>query len=107
MNNMATASLNISAQLELGKREQVASPGEALTQKAYLNTVAALLDYGAKIAVASLVTPILVAGLGSSLFGIWLILSSLVTYISAADGRPTQALKWVIANQQAVDDPAL
>ena len=101
---MVTASLEISAEVDAAKREPVSRSAEGLTQKAYLNTVAALLDYGAKVAVASLVTPILVAGLGSSLFGIWLILSKLVTYISAADGRPTQALKWVIANQQAVDD---
>jgi hypothetical protein len=101
---MVTASLEISAEVDAAKRAPVSRSAEGLTQKAYLNTVAALLDYGAKVAVASLVTPILVAGLGSSLFGIWLILSKLVTYISAADGRPTQALKWVIANQQAVDD---
>lgn len=104
---MATASIDISAEINRGKREPVSKPVEGLTQKAYLNTVASFLDYGAKVAVASLVTPLLVAGLGSSLFGIWLMLSNLVTYISAADGRPTQALKWVIANQQAIDDPAL
>ncbi|HEV2765525.1 MAG TPA: oligosaccharide flippase family protein, partial [Pyrinomonadaceae bacterium] len=49
-------------------------------------------------------TPVLVAGLGSSLYGVWQMLSRLVTYMQAADGRPTQALKWVIANRQASDD---
>jgi O-antigen/teichoic acid export membrane protein len=103
---MATASLNISAEADLARGEQLSKPGEELTQRAYLNAVAALLDYGAKAAVASLVMPIVVSGLGPSLFGIWLILSKLVTYISAADGRPTQALKFVIANQQSIEDPA-
>lgn len=103
---MSTASINISAEVELANRKQVSRPVERLTQKAYLNAVASLLDYGAKVVVVSIVTPILVTGLGSSLFGIWLVLSKLVTCISAADGRPTQALKFVIANQQAVDDSA-
>ncbi len=75
-----------------------------LTRKAYLNSIASLLDYGAKVSVSLLVTPVLVAGLGTTLFGVWQILNRLVGYISAADGRPTQALKWVIANQQSSND---
>ena len=59
--------------------------------------VQALLDYGARIGVALVVTPLLVHGLGSAVFGIWQMLSQLVSYISAADGRPTDALRLVIA----------
>lgn len=75
-----------------------------LTQRAYLNGVAAILDYGAQMAVALAISPILVAELGSTLFGILQILQRLTTYLSVADGRPTQALKWAIANQQHSDD---
>lgn len=76
----------------------------SLTQKAFLNILAAFLDYGARVIISLFVTPILVSGLGSTLFGIWQILNRLVGFISAADGRPTQALKWVIANNQAAAD---
>ncbi|HEV2762137.1 MAG TPA: hypothetical protein VGV38_04005, partial [Pyrinomonadaceae bacterium] len=81
-----------------------AKPAKGLTRKAYLNAFASLLDHAVKGGVMALVTPVLVAGLGSSLYGVWQMLSRLVTYMQAADGRPTQALKWVIANRQVVDD---
>src|SRR5438034_7228749 len=67
-------------------------PAANLTQRASLNVVASLLDYGAKIAVNFLVIPILVTGLGRSLYGVWEMLGRLVGYLTAGDGRPTQAL---------------
>ncbi|PYV85619.1 MAG: hypothetical protein DMG05_22325 [Acidobacteria bacterium] len=89
------------------KLEQGPEPTPRLTQRAYLNIAASLLDYTAKIAVGLLVTPILVGGLGRSLFGVWEMLSRLVGYMSATDGRPTQALRLVVANQQSLPDLAL
>src|SRR3989440_11098324 len=75
-----------------------------LTQRASLNVVASLLDYGAKIAVNFLVIPILVTGLGRSLYGVWEMLGRLVGYLTAGDGRPTQALRLVVATLQTSDD---
>ncbi len=79
---------------------------ESLTQKAYLNALAAALDYGARLLVGFIVTPFLVAGLGDALYGIFRTLGSLTGYITAASGRPSQALKWTIANQQSSTDYA-
>ncbi len=73
---------------------------EGLTKKAYLNAVAAGLDYAGRLAVAFVVNPLIVTGLGSFAFGAWKVLGSLVGYVSAAGGRPTQTLKWTIANLQ-------
>src|SRR6266704_2228710 len=81
-------------------------PAANLTQRASLNVVASLLDYGAKIAVNFLVIPILVTGLGRSLYGVWEMLGRLVGYLTAGDGRPTQALRLVVATMQASDDGA-
>src|SRR2546425_3080061 len=81
-------------------------PAANLTQRASLNVVASLLDYGAKIAVNFLVIPILVTGLGQSLYGVWEMLGRLVGYLTAGDGRPTQALRLVVASMQASDDAA-
>jgi O-antigen/teichoic acid export membrane protein len=75
-----------------------------LTRRASLNAAQALLDYVARLAVGLVVMPILVRGLGQSLFGIWQVLGQLLGYMSAADGRPTDALRLVIANRAAVDD---
>lgn len=89
------------------KLQAVARNGSAgrRTQRATLNAVSALLDYSARLAVNFVVTPILVRGLGSAQFGFWQILGRLVAYVSVADGRPTQALKWVVANhQESADD---
>jgi O-antigen/teichoic acid export membrane protein len=72
-----------------------------------LNVVASLLDWSAKLAIGLLVTPVLVGGLGRSLFGVWEMLIGLVSYMYVVDGRPTEVLKLLIANQQAAKDPAI
>ena len=48
--------------------------------------------------------PFLVSGLGDYYFGVWQILLRLIGYITPASGRPTQALKFTLANQQAASD---
>jgi O-antigen/teichoic acid export membrane protein len=75
-----------------------------LTRRASLNAAQALLDYTARLAVGLVVTPILVRGLGQSLFGIWQVLGQLLGYLSATDGRPTDALRLVVANRVTLDD---
>lgn len=85
-------------------RPAEARPDEALARRAWLNAIGSLFDYGAKAAVSLAVTPILVSGLGRSLFGVWEMLSRLGSYLSATDGRPTEALRLVIAQHQSVPD---
>jgi O-antigen/teichoic acid export membrane protein len=77
---------------------------ESLAKKAYLNAMTAALDYGARLLVGFILTPLLVAGLGDYSYGAWRILGRLIGYISPASGRPTQALKWTLASQQASTD---
>jgi O-antigen/teichoic acid export membrane protein len=77
-----------------------------LTERASLNVAASLLDYGAKVTVGLVVVPILVGGLGRSLYGVWEMLARLIGYMTAGDGRPTQALRLVVANLQGSDDGA-
>jgi len=101
-----TIELDIKTAAAMKAGEATRKPARGLTERAYLNIFSSLLDHVVKGAVMMLITPLLVAGLGGSLFGVWQMLSRLVTYMQAADGRPTQALKWVIANQQSIDDPA-
>jgi len=79
-------------------------PDITLTQRASLNVIASLLDYGAKVAVGFLVIPIVVAGLGSSLYGVWEMLARLTGYLTAGDGRPIQALRLVVSNLQGSRD---
>lgn len=76
----------------------------ALTRRASLTAVAALLDYFVKAAVSLVVTPILVGGLGRTLYGIWEMLGRIVGYMAATDGRSTEALRLVISQQQDADD---
>ncbi|MGH8643711.1 MAG: lipopolysaccharide biosynthesis protein [Gammaproteobacteria bacterium] len=79
---------------------------KSLTVKASLNALASALDYGARVVVGLLITPVLVHGLGSSVYGVWLVLGPLISYITPASGRPTQTLRWTIANKQASTDYA-
>src|SRR5881227_1410429 len=67
-----------------------------LTGRASLNAVQSLLDYGAKLGVGLVVTPIVLTGLGRSLFGVWEMLNRLDTMSrSASVGRPSAALMYV------------
>lgn len=77
---------------------------KGLTKKAYLNALTVVLDYGASLIVGFLITPLMVAGLGNYLFGMWQILNRLIGYITPASGRPGFALKATLANQQASTD---
>lgn len=74
----------------------------SLTKKASLNALAAGLEYAARIIVGFVITPILVAGLGDYYYGTYQVLIRLLGYLSPASGRPTQALKMKLANQQMV-----
>ena len=76
------------------------APKGHLTRRASLNSVAAALVYVSRLLVGFVVNPILVAGLGSYAYGVWQVLGRLMGYMSAAGGRPSQALKWSIANRQ-------
>ncbi len=88
----------------LPERDRRAVP--TLTQRASLTAAASLLDYSARLAVSFVVTPILVGGLGRSLFGVWEMLNRMVNYMSAADGRPSDALRLLVANRQEAHDVA-
>jgi O-antigen/teichoic acid export membrane protein len=80
--------------------------GAALTRRASLTAVASLLDYAVKAGVLLVITPILVSSLGRALYGMWEMLGRLVGYMAAADGRPTDALRLVVSQQQHADPAA-
>ena len=77
---------------------------KTLTKKAYLNASASMLEYATSLLVGFFLTPFMVTGLGDYIFGLWQVLNRFVGYLSPASGRPTHALKWTLANQQASDD---
>lgn len=83
---------------------EAAPPDGSLTWRASLNLVQSILDYSVKLAVGFVVVPLLVSGLGRTLFGVWEMLGRLMGYLESADGRPTQALRLVIASSQSSSD---
>jgi O-antigen/teichoic acid export membrane protein len=91
---------------DVGDAATVERPG-VLTRRASLNAGASLLDYAARIGTGLIITPILVSGLGRTLYGVWEMLLRLGSYVSATDGRPTEALRLVIAQRQFSDDDAM
>ena len=79
---------------------------ENLTSKAYLNTLASLLDYISKILVGFVTNPWIVNSVGLHLYGIWQFLGRWSGYTTLVGGRPSIALRWKIANLQASTDYA-
>lgn len=77
---------------------------DSLTKKASFNALAEVLDFGARLLVGFLITPLMVIGLGEYLFGAWQVLNRLLGYMSPASGRPTQALKFTISRVQSSTD---
>ncbi len=98
-----------SARLPMGGAggiEAAPRPG-SLTRRAGLTAIASLVDYGAQLVTTLVVTPIVVSGLGAPLFGVWEMLKQSVGYMTATDGRPMDALRLVVASQQANPDAGL
>lgn len=76
----------------------------SLTRKASFNAASSLLDYGARLVVGFLLTPVMVLGLGTYYYGMWQIIMRSVGYLSPTSGRPTEALKWTLAHGQSSID---
>jgi len=81
-----------------------AARAPTLTQKASLTVVAYGLEYGAKLAVGLVITPILVSRLGQALYGVFEMLGRLTSYVAPVAGRPPEALRLVVASRQAAQD---
>ena len=78
---------------------------DSLTRRASLNSIAALLELFARIAVSFVVTPILVGYLGNHLYGVWRVLQRVAGYFGPGGGRPlNKTLRSVIANRQSSND---
>src|SRR5213080_3193759 len=79
-----------------------AAPAVPLTRRASLNVAAFGLDFGVKTAVGLVITPLLVGRLGTALFGTWEMLDRLAGYVATVGGRPSEALRLLVANRQSV-----
>lgn len=73
---------------------------ENLKQRAYLNSLTSVLDYVGAQLTGFIVSPFIVSGLGSSLYGSWQMLGQMTGYAGMADIRASQVLKWTIANKR-------
>lgn len=68
--------------------------------KARLNALTSYLYFFLGAIITFVVSPYLVFYLGSNAFGILKSSQKILDFATVADGRPSQALKWVIANKQ-------
>lgn len=71
-----------------------------LLLKAKLNALVHYLNFAISSIFVFLISPYLVTFLGNYSFGVWKSIQKILTFASVADGRATQALKWVIANDE-------
>lgn len=79
---------------------------ENLKQRAYLNSLTGIIDFTVTQLTGLIVSPFIVNGLGSSMYGIWQMLGQMTGYAKIADTRATQVLKWTVAQKKdiAADD---
>ncbi len=75
-----------------------------LFNRAKLNAFASYFGFIINAIIAFFASPFLVQFLGSTSFGIWKSVQKILTFASVADGRATQALKWIIADKESKDD---
>lgn len=74
--------------------------------KTKLNAIALYANFIVMALVGLLINPILVHSLGAADFGIWKACLRLLDLSGVADGRATQALKWVVAHGSTKSDKA-
>jgi O-antigen/teichoic acid export membrane protein len=87
---------------DVDHNKKVGGKKENLKQRAYLNTVSSMMDYAANRLTGLFVNPFIIAGLGTSLFGIWQMLGQFTGYVNIADTRSSQVLKWTVAQKKDV-----
>ncbi|MDD3876071.1 MAG: oligosaccharide flippase family protein [Bacteroidales bacterium] len=75
---------------------------ENIKQRAYLNSLTSLIDFGAKLISGFIVSPFIVNGLGSTAFGMWETIRQMAGYAQLTDAKATTVLKWTIANKREV-----
>jgi O-antigen/teichoic acid export membrane protein len=75
---------------------------ENLKQRAYLNSLTSILDYVISQLTGFIVSPFIVNGLGSSMYGVWQMLGQMTGYAKVADTRATQVLKWTVAKKKDI-----
>ena len=72
-----------------------------LLNKIKYNAIAGHLNFAITSLIVFIITPFLVNFLGAYSFGVWKSIQKILTFASIADGRSSQALKWVVANDEA------
>ncbi|MET0636783.1 MAG: lipopolysaccharide biosynthesis protein [Chitinophagaceae bacterium] len=75
---------------------------ENLKQRAYLNSLSGMLDFSFIQLTGFIINPFIVAGLGTSMYGIWQVIGQMTGYTKMADTRATQVLKWTLAGKRNV-----
>lgn len=75
-----------------------------LKQRGYLNILTSIIDYAGGQITGLIVSPFIVNGLGSAMYGIWQMLGQMTGYAKMADTRATQVLKWTVAKKQDTAD---
>lgn len=71
------------------------------------NFVAYYVNFVILAAVGFIVNPLLLAALGPVLFGVWKSLQRFLDFATVADGRASQALKWIVASRVGLSDQEL
>lgn len=62
------------------------------------------LNFVVMAAVGFIVNPLLLTALGPLIFGVWKSLQRYLDFATVADGRASQALKWIVASRSAHSD---
>lgn len=68
------------------------------------NVAAYYLNFIVVAAVGLIVSPLLLGALGPALFGVWKSLQRYLDFATVADGRASQALKWIVASRTSLSD---
>ena len=72
-----------------------------LLKNTKLNALASYSSFVINSALTFFLSPFLVQYLGTATSGIWKSVQKVLSFATVADGRATQALKWIIANSES------
>lgn len=86
--------------LDRSARPSRTGDGASARRKAGLNLAATSFDHVVRVLVQLVMNPIVLVHLGPALFGVWQILTRLMSFLALATGNPAQTLRFLVATGQ-------
>jgi len=104
MQSIATNNREAASFVPATSEHAATSAKKNLSRRALLGTAGGLLNQGASLFTALVLTPMTASLLGQAMFGVWTMISQIANYLALGDFRVASVLKYQLASLQHSED---